>query len=135
MSIAEEFLKLRRRYGTTPPRLPASRTRRTQIATRTNVSAFVPDYRLAPEHVFPAAVDDAKAAYQGLAERGAKTIAIVGDSAGGGLALVHLSITNAEAGKRDGTVLCAGAAISPWTDLALTAFKMSREPGSWPPAR
>ena len=61
------------------------------LATRVGAAAFVPDDRLAPERPFPAAVVDAEAAYRGLVEGGAAKIAIVGDSAGGALALVLLS--------------------------------------------
>jgi acetyl esterase/lipase len=57
------------------------------IAARTGVEAFVPDYRLAPEHPFPAATEDVRACYLGLIERGFSKVAITGDSAGGNLAL------------------------------------------------
>jgi epsilon-lactone hydrolase len=89
------------------------------IASSAGVDAFVPNYRLAPEHPFPAAVEDAEACYRGLAERGITKIALSGDSAGGNLALVLLSVTGRQ--PSSGSVVPAGAvALSPVTDLALT---------------
>ena len=58
------------------------------IGLSAGADAFIPDYRLAPEHPFPAAVKDAEACYRGLVDRGIKKIALTGDSAGGNLALV-----------------------------------------------
>lgn len=90
-----------------------------QIAARVGLDAFVPDYRLAPEHPFPAAIDDVVAAYRGLVSEGAERIVVVGDSAGGGLTLALLSILAAD--KTKGVVQPVGGAVmSPWTDLALT---------------
>jgi acetyl esterase/lipase len=92
-----------------------------QIAARAGVAAFVADYRLAPECHFPAAVSDAHSLYRDLFARGARSIGIVGDSAGGGLALSLLARAQSEALAGAGLAPCAAAVISPWTDLALTA--------------
>ena len=95
-----------------------------QVAARAKVAAFVPEYGLAPEHPFPAAVGEAQAAYQGLVEQGFGKIALAGDSCGGGLALVLLSLLAAR--MRDGSALRPGGAVvmSPWTDLALSGASM-----------
>jgi epsilon-lactone hydrolase len=86
------------------------------ITAQAEVAAFIPDYRLAPEHPFPAAIEDAQAVYREMVNRGTRKIAINGDSAGGNLALVLLSLTTAQA-----SVVPVGAvALSPVTDLAFT---------------
>ena len=91
------------------------------IAQRAGVEAFVPDYRLAPENPFPAAVCDVQACYRGLVERGARRIALTGDSAGGNLSLVLLSLATAQVSS--GSIVPVGAvALSPVTDLALTGL-------------
>ncbi|HKE28490.1 MAG TPA: alpha/beta hydrolase [Bryobacteraceae bacterium] len=89
------------------------------IAQRAGADAFIPDYQLAPEDPFPGAIRDAEACYRGLVERGIKKIALTGDSAGGNLALVLLSIATAQAASR-GTAPVGAAVLSPVTDLALT---------------
>lgn len=95
-----------------------------QVAARAKVAAFVPEYGLAPEHPFPTAVNEAHASYRGLVEKGFGKIALVGDSAGGGLALALLSSVVAE--SRDGFLLrpVGTAVMSPWTDLALSGNSM-----------
>src|SRR3989441_9693156 len=89
------------------------------IASSAGADAFVPDYRLAPEHRFPAAVEDVEACYRGLVAKGIDKIAVTGDSAGGDLALVLLSIVGARASNHDVAPVCA-VGISPVTDLTLT---------------
>lgn len=89
------------------------------LALKTGANTFVPEYRLAPEYPFPAAIRDLEACYRGLIDEGVVKIAIAGDSAGGNLALVLLSIVSAHASN--GTVAPVGAvAFSPITDLAIT---------------
>ncbi len=83
------------------------------LAASAGADAFVPDYRLAPEHPFPAAVTDVEACYRGLVDKQINKIAVTGDSAGGNLALVLLSIAGAQAPV-------GAVAISPVTDLALS---------------
>lgn len=78
------------------------------------------DYRLAPEHPFPGALDDAVTAYRWLLAQGINPAGIIlaGDSAGGGLA-----IATAMALRDGGAPLPrAIVAMSPWTDLALTGW-------------
>jgi acetyl esterase/lipase len=89
------------------------------IAARAGARAFIPDYRLAPEHPFPAATDDALACYQGLAERDIHRVALTGDSAGGNLALVLASRVAGEATFVNAT-LVGVAVLSPVTDLTLS---------------
>jgi monoterpene epsilon-lactone hydrolase len=96
-------------------------TWRLAAAARANV--FVIDYRLAPEHPFPAAIEDAAAAYRWLLADGAEPrhVAIVGDSAGGGLAFATLLKM-----RDEGIALPAAiVAFSPWTDLALTGASLA----------
>jgi monoterpene epsilon-lactone hydrolase len=86
-----------------------------RIALASRARVLIIDYRLAPENPFPAALEDALAAYGWLLEQGipAKQIAISGDSAGGGLTLAT-AVSLREAGK---ALPAALILLSPWTDL------------------
>ncbi len=94
-----------------------------RIARAAGVRALVLEYRLAPEHPFPAAVEDASRAYRGLVERGfaPHRLAIGGDSAGGGLTVATLVKV-----RDEGLPMPAAAVLlSPWTDLAGTGASLT----------
>ena len=82
------------------------------------------DFRRAPENPYPAALDDARAAYKSLLRLGWKPdqIVLAGDSAGGGLVLAVMSVIR-EAGE---PAPAGGILLSPWLDLALTGDSMER---------
>jgi acetyl esterase/lipase len=95
-----------------------------RLARATGHDVAVIDYRLAPEHPFPAAPDDALAGYRALIDGGAEgeDIVIAGDSAGGNLALVTLLRI-----KQAGLPLPAGGVLlSPWTDLTGSGESVQR---------
>lgn len=81
------------------------------IARSAGIKAFIPDYGLAPENVFPHAINDARACLLGLWERGVRSVAVTGDSAGGNLALALLSLFPHEKS------IVGAVAFSPVTDL------------------
>jgi epsilon-lactone hydrolase len=115
-------------YVTGSPALYRNFTWRLATAVRARVLAI--DYRLAPEHPFPAALDDALAAsrwlHAGMADP--QRTAVIGDSAGGGLALALLLRLRDDGLERP----AAAVVLSPWTDLALTGSSFSSNAKSDP---
>jgi acetyl esterase/lipase len=106
---------------------PASyRNRAMRMSYRCKAEVFVPDYRLAPEHPYPAAFDDAFAAWKAVKGlRPDAPIFVAGDSAGGGLSLSLL------AKLRDlGMRMPQGALLlSPWTDLTVSGSSVDGNRG------
>jgi acetyl esterase/lipase len=93
-----------------------------RLSLAANAATYVPRYRLAPEHPYPAAFDDALAVYRALLHSGFApgAIAFAGDSAGGGLALALL------VGLRERGLPQPAAAVlfSPWVDLSLSSASL-----------
>jgi len=98
----------------------------TALARLARCPVFSLDYRLAPEHPFPAAVDDATAAFRWLVASGvpANKIAVAGDSAGGGLVLAMMLRLRSSGHALPGCGVC----LAPWVDL--TAADAYRNSGS-----
>jgi epsilon-lactone hydrolase len=104
-----------------------------RIAAATRARTVILDHRLAPEHPFPAALDDAVTAYRALVADGAdpRRMAVLGESSGGGLVLAMLLRL-----RDEGFHLPAAAvALSPWTDLALTGHSLQRNAAADPMLR
>jgi phosphinothricin tripeptide acetyl hydrolase len=103
------------------------------IAGAAATDALLLDYRLAPEHPFPAALDDAVAAYRWLLDQGilAEHIAVAGDSAGGGLTVATLlALRDAHLPRP-----AAGVCISPWVDLTCSGGSYQSKAGVDPIVR
>lgn len=102
-----------------------------EFARVTGMRVLIPDYRLAPEHPFPAAVKDALLAYGWLISEGGlkpRDIVAAGDSSGGGLALsMLLALREASAEMPRAAVL-----LSPWTDLTLSSPSYAEREASDP---
>jgi acetyl esterase/lipase len=98
-----------------------------RLSSLTGMRILLPDYRLAPEHPFPAGIDDCLAVYRWLIEQGyaSRPLAVAGDSAGGSLTLVTLMRA------RDAMLPMPGCAalLSPSTDLTLSgpSFRYNAE--------
>ncbi len=94
-----------------------------RISHLSGLRACLPDYCKAPEHVFPAALEDAKIAWNTLISRGypAHKIILGGDSAGGGLMLALLAKL-----LSNGEKPAAAFAFSPWTDLTLSGESITQ---------
>jgi acetyl esterase/lipase len=102
--------------------ITAYRALAARIAVASRARALAIDYRLAPEHPYPAAVEDATAAYRWLLAEGSSPehIALAGDSAGGGLTAATL-LALREAGD---ALPAAAVLMSPWLDLTCTSESM-----------
>lgn len=87
------------------------------LATYTGIKTLTPNYRLAPEHPFPAALDDALKTYRWLLKQGHSPVDIIicGDSAGGGLSLATVIALRDNNESLPAATVC----LSPWTDLTL----------------
>ncbi len=101
-----------------------------RLGRAAGLPVLFPEYRLAPEHPYPAAVEDAVAAWDWLGARGVPpgAVAVAGDSAGGGLAAA-LAVALRDGGRPGPGALCL---LSPWTDLTLSGPSITGRAGDDP---
>jgi monoterpene epsilon-lactone hydrolase len=101
-----------------------------RMARATGMRVLFPEYRLAPEHPFPAAVDDVAAVWRWLRDQGlpADSIGVCGDSAGAGLILALLASLR-DAGEQ---LPSAAALMSPFCDLTASGASMIERAGEDP---
>lgn len=94
-----------------------------RIAIASRARVLLPEFRLAPEHAFPASLEDARDSYLWLLEKGvsADTIAVVGDSSGGGLAVAAMVLARDEGLPLPAAIVC----LSPWADLEMKGESIS----------
>ncbi len=105
--------------------LDSHRSMLTHLASAVAGRVLALDYRLAPEHPFPAALDDACTAYRWVLAGGAdpSRVVVAGDSAGGGLTLATL-VALRDAGD---PLPAAGVCLSPWADLTQSGATMAEK--------
>lgn len=98
-----------------------------RLAGLLHAEAFIPDYRLAPQHRFPAAIDDVVTAYRSLLEQGhdPRSLVVAGDSAGGAMVMTLMRKAR-DAGL---PLPSAGFAMSPWANLAHTGASIRTRAG------
>jgi acetyl esterase/lipase len=94
-----------------------------RLALACSARVLVPEYRLAPEHPYPAAVDDARLVYRCLLDQGhaPERLAVAGDSAGGGLTIAATLALRDAGDPLPAALVC----LSPWTDLTCSGETMS----------
>jgi monoterpene epsilon-lactone hydrolase len=113
--------------------LDSHRSMLTHLASAIDGRVLGIDYRLAPEHPFPAALDDACAAYRWIVAGGTdpSRVVVAGDSAGGGLTLATLVAL-----RDEGDALpAAGVCLSPWADLTQSGATISEKDDADPMVR
>jgi len=110
--------------------LNTHRTLAYNLSKASDLQVLLIDYRLAPEHPFPAAIEDSIKAYKWLLKNGfsGDRIGIAGDSAGGGLAVATCIALREEKEQLPGAVV----AISPWTDLEISGESIQNKASADP---